>query len=248
VRRIAREQLAKYPRVEVRDAYVESITGTRGAFRATVTGGVVEARRVLLCTGMIDEMPPIDGFGELWGKSIFQCPYCHGWEVQERKWGYLARASEPGHLVPFCGMARGWTRDVVAFTNDAFEVPAEDRERLRAAGVRLETAPVKRLVAREGGLEAVELSDGKVVPCEAMFTHPPQRQVDLVRSLNLELDEAGYVRVDPMSYATSIPGIHAAGDLTTRIQGAVLSAAAASRAAAGINVELTMDLAVSGAI
>jgi thioredoxin reductase len=247
-RRIGREQLGKYPGVETRDAYVEAISGSRGAFRVELSTGVVEARRVLLCTGMIDEMPPIDGFRELWGNAIFQCPYCHGWEVQDRRWGYLARATEPDHLLAFAGMARGWTRDVVAFTNASFDISAETRERLRAAGVRLETAPIARLVSRDGLLESVALSDGTAVPCDVIFTHPPQRQVGLVSALKLELDEAGYVRIDPLKFETSVPGIYAAGDLTTRIQGGVLAAAAGNRAAAGVNVELTMELATSGLI
>src|SRR5687768_1591765 len=79
-RRIGRQQLATYPNVETREVPVESISGTRGAFQVRLTTGTVEARRILLCTGMIDEMLPIDGFRELWGRGIFQCPYCHGWE------------------------------------------------------------------------------------------------------------------------------------------------------------------------
>src|SRR5262245_55977893 len=93
-RQIGRQQLAGYPSVEVRDARVESISGTRGAFRVDLTSGVAEARRVLLCVGMVDEMLPLDGFRELWGRAIFQCPYCHGWEVQDRRWGYLALAAD----------------------------------------------------------------------------------------------------------------------------------------------------------
>jgi thioredoxin reductase len=195
---------------------------------------------------MIDEMLPIEGFGDLWGRSIFQCPYCHGWEVQDRRWGYLVHAADSHMLLPFALMARGWTRDLVVFTEGSFEVPEEIRARLQSAAIRLETAPVARLVAREGGLEAVELSNGTTVPCEVLFTHPPQRQVELVRSLGVALDEKGYVRIDPMKCETSVPGIYAAGDLTTRMQGAIPAAAAAVRAAGMINVELSMELASSG--
>ena len=88
---MAREQLATYPSVEVRDTRVASIEGERGAFRIGVGGNTIEARRVILCTGMIDEMLPIDGFEKHWGHAIFQCPYCHGWEVRDKRWGHLAR-------------------------------------------------------------------------------------------------------------------------------------------------------------
>lgn len=247
-RKLGRQQLATYPNVEVRDVRVAAISGTRGAFRVDLTTESVDARRVLLCTGMVDEMLAIEGFRELWGQAIFQCPYCHGWEVQDRRWGYLARASDPRHFLPFSLMLRGWTREVVVFTAGALDVPAEAREQLSKAGVRLETAPVARLVSREQRLEAVELADGSSVPCDTLFTHPPQQQVELVRTLDLALDDDGYVRVDPMTRETSLPGLYAAGDLTTRMQGAIIASAAGMQAAAAINMELTIELSQSGAL
>jgi thioredoxin reductase len=246
-RRIGREQLATYPNVEARDVGVASISGARGAFHVELTRGAVAARRVLLATGMIDEMLPLEGFRELWGHAIFQCPFCHGWEVKDRRWGFLGRAEDASHFLPFALQARGWTNEVVAFTGGAFEVPPDARVRLEAAGIGLETAPVARLIARDRRLEAVELSDGRRVPCELLFTHPPQRQVELVRALGVALDD-GYVRVDPMKGETSVPGIYASGDLSTRMQGAVLAAAAGTRAAAMINLELTMELLAEGTL
>lgn len=242
-RRIARAQLARYPNVELKDVPVGSVAGARGAFRVHLAGDVIEARRVLLCTGMIDELLPLAGFRELWGRSIFQCPYCHGWEVQDRRWGYLALPNSAAHLTRFALQARGWSRDVVVFTGGAFELAPETRAPLEAAGIRVETAPVARLVEGEDGLTGVELSTGTTVPCEALFAHPPQRQVELVRTLGVALDEEGYVESDPMSCETSVPGVYAAGDLATRMQGAMFGAAAGTRAAAAINAELTAELA-----
>jgi thioredoxin reductase/SAM-dependent methyltransferase len=248
LRQIGRAQLATYPNVETRDVGVESIAGSSGAFRVGLPSEVVEARRVLLCTGMIDEMLPIDGFRERWGRAIFQCPHCHGWEAQDRRWGYLARDADARMFVAFALQLRGWTSDVVVFTSGAFEVAPEAREQLRAAGIRLETAPIARLAGREHRLEAVELAGGTAVPCEVLFAHPPQRQVDVVRALGVELDDDGYVRIDPMKRETSVAGIYAAGDLTTRMQGAVIAAAAGVQAAAMINHELTAELATTGGL
>jgi thioredoxin reductase len=247
-RRVARQQLATYPNVEVRDVRIESITGTRGAFQVALATERIEARRVLLCTGMIDETFPIDGFRELWGRSIFQCPYCHGWEIRDQRWAYLGRADDAKHVVPFSLMLRGWTRDVVVFTGGAFEIPADGRAAFDAAGIQLETAPITRLVANEQGLEAVVLANGTQVACDALFAHPKQRQVELVAALGLALDDDGYVAVDPMKRETSVAGIYAAGDLTTRMQSALTAAALGQQAAAMINVELTMELATTGAL
>ena len=247
-RRLAREQLAHYPNVEVRDVRVESIAGTRGAFDVVLSDGRVEARRVLLCTGLIDATPAIEGLRELWGHAVFQRPYCHGWEVQDRRWGYLALGAEAQHVALFSVQLRGWTRDVVVFTNGTLELPEDARARLHAAGVRIETAPVARLARSGDRLEAVELADGTAVSCDALFAHPPQRQVGLIEALGLALDEGGMVRIDPMTRETSIPGVYAAGDLTTRAQAAILGAAAGMEAAARINAELTMELATAGAL
>jgi thioredoxin reductase len=245
-RRLARDQLAAYPNVEIRDVRVEAIAGERGAFGVTLSAGAVDARRVLLATGMIDELPAIDGFRQLWGQAIFQCPYCHGWEVQDRRWAYLARPTDHGHFVPFAVQATGWTPDVVALTGGAFEVSDEGRAMLRASGVRLETAPVARLVHRELRLEGIELTDGTVVPCDVLFAHPPQRQLELVRALGVALDDDGFVRVDPMKRETSVPGVYAAGDLTTRAQAAIQAAAQGALAAAAINVDLALERATAG--
>lgn len=240
-RRIGREQLATYERVEVRDQRVASIRGAKGAFVADVGGANVEARRVILCTGMVDEMLPVEGFRELWGHAIYQCPYCHGWEVKERPWGYLATHTEALH---FAVMLRSWTDDVTVFTNGALEFEAEQRERLRTAGIALQDRPIERLTREGDRLTGIKLKDGTKVACEALFAHPPQRQVQLVADLGLRLDEQGFVAVDPMTRETSVSGVYAAGDLTTRAQGAIMAAATGTQAAAMLNHELTAELVI----
>lgn len=244
-RAIGREQLLAYPNVEVRDVRVASIAGQRGAFRVSLSDGVVEARRILLCTGMTDELLLLPGFRELWGSAIFQCPYCHGWEIRDQRWAYLATEVD---RLPFALLMRGWTANVVLFTNAGIAVPPEMQERLQAAGVRIDTRPIARLVARGEQLEAIELGDGSRVECDALFAHPPQQQVELVRALGVALDEHGFVQADANTRETSIPGIYAAGDLTWRMQAAIFAAAAGTQAATMINHELTTELAMAKVI
>lgn len=239
-RRIARDQLASYPNVAIRDIGIVGITGERNAFTVRMTGDdEIRARRVLLATGMVDEMLPIEGFRELWGHSIFQCPYCHGWEIQDQRWGFLVHAADAAHAAPFALMARGFTtRGLTVFG----ELSQDVRAQLRAADIAIAAAPVRRLVARDGQLSAVELEDGTAVGCDALFVHPPQRQVALVQSLGLAAEDS-YLKLDPMTRETSRPGIYASGDLTTRMQSAIIAAASGMQAAASINAELSADLA-----
>lgn len=244
-RRIGREQLARYPNVEARDVAVEEIRGERGAFEVRLaTGDRLQARRILLCTGMLDELPDIEGFRALWGRSIFQCPYCHGWEAQNLSFGFLAPSLE---VLEFALLLRGWSKDVVALTDARFPVSPEIQLRLAEAGVTLEQRRMTQLVAKDGCLERIHFADGAPLRLEVLFARPPQRQTPLVQSLQLALDSGGYVRVDEQR-CTSTPGIYAGGDLVTPMQSATFAVATGVHAAATLNHELTTELAVRRAL
>jgi thioredoxin reductase len=234
-RRIAAEQLQHYPSVELRKERVLAVTGTRGAFEVQLETGTVDARRVLLCTGMIDEMPALDGFSNLWGSSIFACPYCHGWEIRDQRWAYLAKDAD---ALSFALLLRGWTADIIALTNGAFEVPADVAAQFASAGVRIEGRPIARLLSAGDRLTAIEFTNGSLLERDVLFAHPHQRQVDVVQELGLALDDHGFVKVDETTRETSIPGIHAGGDLITHAQGAVLAAASGTLAASRLNFAL----------
>ncbi|MFV8751987.1 NAD(P)/FAD-dependent oxidoreductase [Nannocystaceae bacterium ST9] len=244
-RRIAHAQLRPYPDAEVCELAVEAIVGERDHFTITLAEGrVVEARRVLLCTGMIDVLPELPGVRELWGESIFQCPYCHGWEVRDRPLAYLAPNVA---MLDWSRFLLGWSADVVVLTDGRFEVPDELREPIERAGVRIDERHIRALIRDEQvqieaiQLEAIEFEDGDRLARGALFMHPPQRQTPLVETLGLELDELGFLRVDEQRQ-TSRPGIHAAGDLITPMQGAQLAAAAGILAGHAINHELTLAM------
>ena len=247
-RNIARGQLTKYPQVNILDAPVEAVKGGLAAFRVELSSSSVTARRVLLCTGMVDEMLPVEGFDQLWGSAIFQCPYCHGWEVRDRRWAYLVDAADEAMVRHFALQALAWTNELVLLTTGKQELSQGLCDELGAAGIGVEMAPVARLHRLGKALESVELADGTRLACDFIFAHPPQHHVPLVAKLGLDLDEAGFVRVDPMTGETSQPGIYAAGDLTTRMQGAILAAAAATRTSAMINAALMVERVTRGTL
>jgi thioredoxin reductase len=238
-RRIAREQLRPYE-VKVKEVGVDRIEReAAGGFRVGLTDGTeVGARRVLLTTGLVDELPAIPGLRELWGHSVFACPYCHGWELRGRRWGIVAPDAEALEQALFL---TGWTRDVVAFTNGALDVPSALRARLERAGVSCEARRIRRVVAGpDRRLVGVELEgQGALVACEAMVLRPPQRQIALVQALGLALGPDGLVEVDARA-ETSVPGIHAAGDLAAPMQAAVFAAAAGTRAAYLMNHDMNL--------
>lgn len=242
-RRIAHEQLATYPSVTRVNQRVERITGELDAFELQLQEGMsVRSRRVILALGMVDMLPDLPGYRELWGRSLFQCPYCHAWEEQDKAFGFIAPGPEK---LEFAAFLLGWTSDVVAFTDGCFEVPAAMREQLETVGVRIEERPIRRLVstavedAHGGRLEAVELADGTRIAREILFVRPPQRQTTLVEAMGLTLDPNGFVQVDARQ-ETSSPGIFAIGDMTTMMQSAMAAAAAGYQAAAMLNHDLTL--------
>jgi thioredoxin reductase len=242
-RRIAHEQLAAYPSVVRASQRVERVMGERDDFELQLEDGShVRARRIILALGMVDVLPEIPGYRELWGESIFQCPYCHGWEVQDQAFGFLAPGADK---LDFGAFLLGWTSDVVAFTDGRFEVSAEVRDRLDAMGVRIEERPIRRLVSTAADddhaprLGAVELADGTRIERDVLFARPLQRQTALVGTLGLELDPLGFVKVDHR-LETSRPGIFAAGDMTSMMQAAMAAAAAGQMAAGMANHDLML--------
>jgi thioredoxin reductase len=241
-RQIGREQLRPYG-TEYQNVRVLAVEPLAPGFRVSLEEGrTVEARRVLLATGMVDELPDLPGYRELWGKSIFQCPYCHGWEVRNQAFGVLATEEI---FLDFSLFLTGWSKDIVVFTDGTLTVPTEQRLRLERAGVRLEERRIRQLHSREEHLQSVELEDGTHVARQVLFARPPQRQTPLVRQLGLALDEQGFVRVDSHQQ-TSVPGIHAAGDLTTLLQGALIAASAGAMAGYMMNHLLNMETALQG--
>lgn len=244
-RRIAREQLERYPNVEVRNVRVEAIGGTRGEFSVRLESGSVLSRRILLCAGLVDELPEMEGFRDLWGTSIHLCPYCHGWEVQDQRFAYLAPTAD---RLTFALLLRSWSRDVIVLTDRNVAIPVEMAARLAAANIPVDERPIARLRSADGRLRGIEFADGDVLERDILFAHPPQKPAALVQSLNLDLDGRGFVKVDEVQRETSIPGIYAAGDLVTLGQGALLAAASGTQAAGMLNHELSVELAVAGAL
>lgn len=214
-RDIGREQLAKYDTVEVRDTRVERI---EGSIETGFQVGDVHARRVLIVTGMIDVLPPIEGLDRLWGDTVFTCPFCHGFENRNRRWAALI---EQEMFLPFPKMLSGWTDRLVTLSNGTLTGPGIDARKI----IRLEG---------EKGLERIVFEVGAPLEVDVLVMRPPQVHVPLVQSLGLELDPMGFVKVDPMLFQTSRPGIHAAGDVTTMRQGAIGAASDGMLAAAGM--------------
>lgn len=243
--RIGREQLEPYPGVELRRARATGASGSDGDFEVELEDGtVVGARKVLLATGVHDELPERPGFRELWGRGIYHCPYCHGWEARDRPLAVLAK---PEYLAMQVALLRQWSRDLVALTDGEPGLDEDARSRLTALGVPLIEERISRLEGDgKGNLRRILFEDGSEIGREGFFYAPPQGQrSDLAETLGCETEAVGLlpavVKSDPTTRETTVPGVFVAGDAGTMLQGAIMAAASGAGAAAFLNHALIFE-------
>ena len=239
-----RSELGAYASVSFRDARVSGIE-RRGAELSVDLGknGTLSARRVLLATGIVDSLPKLEGFADQWGRAIFDCPYCHGFEHREQAWGCVA-PKVAGLRAVLAYLA--WTRDMTIFTDGfALEIPADLKRELDVARIRIEPRKMTRIVSEGGALVGVEVEGGEIVPRRAIVYHPSARPSDLPLMMGLTQD-GGLLKVDSRSHETSMRGVHACGDLAGSGAKAMLCAADGMSAAQQIVERLTIEDALSG--
>jgi len=242
--RIGREQLQPYRSVEVRWARATGAAGEDSAFEVTLDdGSVVGARKLVLASGVVDELPETPGFRELWGRGVYHCPYCHGWEVRDRPLAVYARGEE---AIERATLIRNWSRDLVVLSDGPSELDAAGLERLSALGVPVKEARISRLAGAEDGKDGpvrVLFEDGAEISCAGIFYMPTMRQRSgLAESLGCEFVEAGPVSVvgsDPLTRETTVPGVYVAGDAGNPIHQVILAASTGASAGAFVNNALT---------
>jgi thioredoxin reductase len=228
----ATAQLAAYPTARI--VASEARTAERADCRFVVTsrdGVVSSADRVILATGVRDELPSLAGLDARWGVSVLHCPYCHGFEVADKRLGVLATHALSFHqamLVPDWGPTTWFTQGVV-------EPTPEERALLAARHVTIETARVVEVLGASPDMTGVRLGDGRIVAIDALFIGPrTQMASDLAEQLGCAFDESPMgpvIRIDEWKQ-TSVPGVFAAGDASTAWTNA--SFAAAAGVAAGV--------------
>ncbi len=229
-----RAELAAYPTVEVRPGEVTG--GERdgeGLVLELADGTRETTRRVLLATGMEYRFPTLPGTAERWGGAVFHCPFCHGWEHRD---GALAVLEGGATGVHRALLLRAWSDDVTLLTDGPAQHAPEDAARLREAGVAVDERPVAGVRGPGAELAAVTFADGTERACTGLLVPITlHRRSDLAERLGATAAGEGLaadaVTVDPM-FATDVPGVSAAGDVTGRMPSVANAIAAGSTAAA----------------
>ena len=234
---LGRKELQRYPSVEVRRGEARAAARHEDGFVVELADGTHErTRRVLLATGMEYRSRSVPGLAELWGRSVFHCPFCHGWEVRDQPLAVLAQGERAMHMAR---LLRGWSDDVVVLTNGTGDLPADIRTCLHAGRVRVDERPIAHLASADGELEAVVFADGSRLPRRGLLVAGTVHQrTGLAAQLGVAFAAAGpvsaeAVEVDPL-YRTSVPGVFAAGDVCAQMPQVAAAIAAGSGAAASV--------------
>ncbi|MFF9215023.1 NAD(P)/FAD-dependent oxidoreductase [Streptomyces viridosporus] len=247
---VGREEIARYGVELVRDR-VTDVTRD-GDFTVVLGAGrTVRARRLVVATGLQDELPAVPGVAERFGRDVLHCPFCHGWEVRDEPFGVLAAGPASVHQAL---MVSQWSKDVTLFLHTVAEeeLSGQDLRRLAAAGVDVVPGEVAELLVEDDRLTGVRLADGSVHARSVLYVAPrPVPRTGLLERLGAAMDETPfgtYPVVDPTGL-TTVPGVWAAGNAIGFAEQVVHAASGGYRAASAIVGDLLMadlDAAVTG--
>jgi thioredoxin reductase len=239
--RIGREQLRPYETVEFYSVGVKTAKAQSKGFEITLDDETcVVCRKLLFATGVIDEMPEIEGFKELWGTSIFHCPYCHGWEVRDQPLALYGNGAVGFELAE---LLKGWSNDLVLCTDGTATLSEDERKLFSKNNISIREERIVRVEGRNGQLENIVFANSEMLAREAIFFRPKQHQhSDLAKQLGCEFTDFGTVKVDDFAQ-TSVSGIYASGDMSGHgpTQQVAFAVSRGALAALGVNRALLQE-------
>lgn len=239
LRRIAREEIGRYPSVEIRDTRVVDALRLDHGFELHASDGrSLRCRKLLLATGLRDELPSVEGAAELYGESVLHCPYCDGWEVRDQPIASYGRGDEKGGR--FALALTLWSSDIVLCTDGPSELSDGRRAALARHGVEVREQRIARFERRGYGLR-IHFADGSTVDRRAMFFDLGCHQrSDLAGKLGCKFDGEGGVEVGQCE-ETTVHDLYVVGDASRDVLQAIIGAGEGSRAAIAVNIALLRE-------
>jgi len=236
---IARQQVEKYSTVKIITDLATQGTKTEAGFAIqTASGKKFGAKKLIFATGIKDIFPPIDGFKECWGISVVHCPYCHGYEIRNENTGILGNGDKG---FEFTSLISNWTKELTLFTNGKSTLTAAQNAKLKKHGIGIVEKEIERLVHENGHLQKILFKDGGTTAIKALYAPRPfEQHSNMPETLGCELTEDGYIKVDAIQQ-TSVPGIYACGDNTTRTRTVANAVAMGTTAGMMANKEIVLE-------
>ncbi|NEW09267.1 NAD(P)/FAD-dependent oxidoreductase [Paenibacillus sp. SYP-B3998] len=239
-REIAHRDIAKYPDVQFRPDKVTQVTkeneGEITFELVTEVGESYRARTIILATGLKEIFPSIPGIRDYYGKSIFSCPYCDGWELRNKP---LVAITETEHAYRITKVVSNWSKDVILCTNGSDKLTPEQRQALKTKQISVYDQKIHSLAGANGLLKQIKFEDGSEILREGGFLAMPWKQATTIaESLGCEINTHLGIVTDVLG-RTNIPGVYAAGDMSVNGPAQLINAAAeGSKAAIGVNTDL----------
>lgn len=237
--RIAREQLATYSTVKLENIEVIDAVSKNPGFEVTLQDGrKTSCKKLLFATGVVDTLPNIRGVDEFYGRSIFHCPYCDGWEFSEKRiviygddkrgWGLALKLLN-------------WSKQVTLCTDGVAKLTSEEKDKLVRNRIALNEKKLDRLKGENGILEEIIFEDGSTLTCDVLFFALDQHQRShLPQKLGAEINEKGNIKTGDYE-STAVSGLFVAGDASEELQLAILAASEGAKAAFAINTALQKE-------
>lgn len=233
----AREQVMSYPTISFLEDLATKGNQIKSGFRITTRSGkTFEATRLIFATGIKDHLPDIKGFDACWGVSIVHCPYCHGYELRNKKTAIMANGERGFHLA---SLVKNLTNDITILTSGKADYTADQLAKLKANKITIRDNQITEFKHTNGQVEKVVFSDGSEEVFDGIYAAVPFTQhSDLPESLGCELTDGGYIQVDGLQQTTR-KGIYACGDNSSPLRAIANSVSAGNFTGAVVNRDLS---------
>ncbi|NIK79117.1 thioredoxin reductase [Paenibacillus castaneae] len=237
-RRLAHQDIAKYPSVTIKPDKVTEVAKSTAGFQLTTGNGVVYyARTIILAAGLKEMLPSVPNIQDFYGKSLFSCPYCDGWELRDKPLVLISEGTSAFHGAK---IVYNWSRNVLVCTNGSNKLNADQIAQLGRKGIQVNAHRIKSLVGTNGQLTAIIFDNHTKADCIGGFVHPQwDHAAAFGEALGCSTNESGGFVTDDFG-RTSVMGVYAAGDAAIIAPAQlVIAAGEGSKAAIGVNTDLT---------
>jgi thioredoxin reductase len=237
-REIAHKEIEKYPSVIYENKKIASVIKNDGLFNLTTSNNeMYQSKTIIIATGLKDNLPIVENISDYYGKSLFNCPYCDGWELRDKPLVVIIEEQVQGFH--FIQTVYNWSKDIVVCTNGKPFENSEQKRLILNKGIKIIENKIKKIVGENGQMEKVVFENGDSVTVKGGFVLPkPSQTSDLAKEIGCEYNSLGGISVDSNG-RTNIHGVYAAGDASVIAPAQLIIAAAEGvRAAVGVNRDL----------
>lgn len=236
---IAKSQVEEYDTIEFYDGKAISAQKTDFGFEIqTENGEKFKSKKIIVATGIIDQIPDIKGFKESWGISLIHCPYCHGYEYKGKKTGIIANGDKAVHI---SSLVKNLTKDVTILTRGKANFTSEQLEKLKNNQIDIIETEISELKNENGYVKSLVFDDGKEIDFEAVYgAFPFKQHSDIPKDLGCEFTEMGHIKTD-MFQKTNVTGLFVCGDNSSMMRSVSNAVMTGNVSGAMVNMELVTD-------